>query len=154
MVFEQMLTILLGTAAGVAAVLYLVKPKHSISSVSVETIPLPSISTESLSQAAPIQATASPSPVVEAPVAEVTATSSPSVSTTATDAVVAVSNDTAIVPVVGPVVSSAEPSISAASRTPLSARSHRTPRRSSAVPRAHAKPRVSGSVKAARKPPE
>src|SRR5271170_1502923 len=90
MVFEQMLTILLGTGVGVAAVLYTVKPRQIGASQSfisggssIETFSLPSHSISDLqNDAAPMpEVTATQSPVVEAPVEGISSISSGSITT-------------------------------------------------------------------------
>src|SRR5580698_3226691 len=82
MVFEQMLTILLVTGAGVAVVLYAVRPRHSVASQSfvsgVSSIEAISVSSPSSSSTSDSQITAAPmpevtatqAPIVEAPVVE------------------------------------------------------------------------------------
>ncbi len=161
MVFEQMLTILLGTSVGVAVVLYTVKPRHVgasqslVSAVSsVETISLPAQSTSD-SQSFSEQMTevttttaAGQSPVVEAPV-EVHSISSGTVSTLTAEVQVAGSNDEAIAPIEVPAVSAPAASVvTVAPRASPAARSHRAPRRSSASPRTHARSRAPGSGRA------
>lgn len=162
MVFEQMLTILLGTAVGVAAVLYAVKPRHIGASQSfasevssVETISLPSQSTSfSQNDAAPTpEVTATQSAVVEAPVEEVHTISPSSVSTLTAEVEAAGSSTTAFASMDAPALSApAARSVALESHAPSAARSHRAPRKSSASSRAHAKPRAAGSTRATKKP--
>lgn len=134
MVFEQMLTILLGTGAGVAVVLYAVKPRQISASTSfvsggtsIETFSLSSsTTTDSQNDAAPSLevTTAAQSPVVEAPVEEFNAVSS-----------VPVSAATA--------VSAAPQSVAVSSSAAPAVRAHRVSRRSSAAsPRARQRSRV------------
>lgn len=156
MVFEQMLTVLLGTGVGVAVVLYAVKPRQISASQSflsgvssVETISLPSQSTFSQNDAAPApEATATQTAVVEPPVVGITAISSGSVSTLTAEVAAVGSSDSAIASLDAPAVSApAARSASVRARAPSAARSHRAPRKSSASSRAHAKPRaVDGST--------
>jgi hypothetical protein len=155
MVFEQMLTILLGTAVGVAAVLYIVKPRQVGASrsfasgvSSVETISLPSQSTSSQNDATPMpEVSATQSPVVEAPVEEFHALSSGSVSTMTAEVAAAGSSDAAIASIDASAVSSpASRSVTVESHTAPAARAHRVSRKSTAAsPRTHAKSRASSS---------
>ncbi len=163
MVFEQMLTILLGTGVGVAVVLYAVKPRQigasqSFSGVSsIETISLPAQSaTISQSDAAPmseVTVTATQSPVVEAPAEGIHAISSSSVSTMTAEVAAASSGSAAISSIDAtaafvPVATSA----TVESHASPAARSHRAPRKSAtASSRTHAKPRGTGSTRATRK---
>jgi hypothetical protein len=161
MAIEQMLTILLGTAVGIAVVLYTVKPRHIGASQSlvsggssIETFTLPAQSS-SFSQndaTTPMpEVTATQSPVVEAPVGEVHAISSGSISTMTAGVAAAGSNDSAIASIDASVVSAPSATSVAVESPALSAtKSHRAPRKSSA-PRTHAKPRAAGSTRAARK---
>jgi hypothetical protein len=139
-----MLTILLGTAVGVAAVLYVVKPRQVGASQSfgsgvssIETISLPSQSTFSQSDAAPIpEVSATQSPVVEAPVEEFHAISFGSVSTVAAEVVAAGPSDVAaaVASIDASAVSSSPASLplTVESHTATAARAHRAPRRSTA----------------------
>ena len=154
MVFEQMLTILLGTAVGVAAVLYVVKPRQIGASQSfgsgvssIETISLPSQSTFSQNDAAPMpEVSATQSPVVEAPVEEFHAISSGSVSTMTAEVAAAGSSDAAIASIDASAVSSpASRSVTVESHTAPAARAHRAPRKSTASSRTHVKPRATSS---------
>jgi len=161
MVFEQMLTILLGTAVGVAAVLYAVKPRQIGASQSfasgvssIETISLPSQSTSfSQNDAAPMpEVTATQSAVVESPVEEFHAISSSSVSTLTAEVAAAGSSTAAIASIDASAVSTpAAKSVAVESHASSAARSHRAPRKSSASSRTHAKPRATGSTRATRK---
>src|ERR1700731_2931120 len=90
MVFEQMLTILLGTGVGVAVVLYAVKSRQGMASQSfvsggssIETFSLSSQSTtDSQNDVAPTpEVTATQSPIVVAPIEEFHQVSSGAVST-------------------------------------------------------------------------
>jgi len=156
-----MLTILLGTAVGVAVVLYTVKPRHIGASQSfvsggssIETFTLPSQSSSfSQNDAAPMpEVTATQSPVVEAPVEEVHVISSGSMSTTTAGVAAAGSSDAAIASIDASAVSApAATSVAVESHASSAARSHRAPRKSSASSRTHAKPRAAGSTRAARK---
>jgi len=154
MAIEQMLTILLGTAVGVAVVLYTVKPRHIGASQSfvsggssIETFSLPSSSYFSQNDAAPMpEVTATQSPVVEAPVEEVHVISSGSVSTMTAGVAAAGSSDAAIASIDASAVSApAATSVAVESHASSAARSHRAPRKSSAASRTHAKPRAAGS---------
>ncbi len=151
-----MLTILLGTSAGVAVVLYAVRPRHAVASQSlvsgvssIETVSLPSQSTsESQSYSTPIPETTAIVPAaVEAPV-EVQPISV-TVSTVTADAPAAETSDAPIATIDAPAVStplaSAAPELAHATTT---VRSHRAPRRSSAAPRTRGRPRVAGSGRA------
>lgn len=164
MVFEQMLTILLGTGAGVAVVLYTVKARPSaasqppVSEVSaLETISLPSRSSTDLQgDATPAPAvTAIQSAVVETPAPEVHAIPSGPVSTMAAEAADTATPETGDIPVGGFAAPSVAPAMAtgpfAAPRTSAAARSHRAPRRSSATPRTSAKPRATGGERVTRK---
>ena len=131
MVLEQMLTILLGTAGGVAAVMYGVKPRQRI-----ETIILPSMPIESLSFASPPVATASP--VVVAPVEEFQGISQAPVTALVADA-------GASEPAAGRVAPSARP-VPLVPRSSAPPRPRRALRRSSAAPRTRAISRVPGGV--------
>jgi hypothetical protein len=151
MVFEQMLTILLGTGVGVAAVLYTVKPRQVgasqsfVSGVSsIETISLPSLSAESQNEASHMpEVSATQSPVVEAPVQEFHAISFGSFSTTTAEATAAGSSDAAIASMdASAVFSPASRSVTVESRTAPAARAHKVQRRSAASSRTHAKPRA------------
>lgn len=160
MVFEQMLTILLGTAVGVAAVLYTVKPRQIGASQSfasgvssIETISLPSQSTSfSQNDAAPMpEVTATQSAVVESPAEEIHAISSSSVSMLTAD-VAAGSSTAAIASIDASAVSGpAATAVAVESHASSAARSHRAPRKSSASSRTHARPRATGSTRATRK---
>jgi cell division septation protein DedD len=160
MAIEQMLTILLGTAVGVAVVLYSVKPRQIGASQSfvsggssIETFTLPSQSSSfPQNDAAPMpEVTATQSPVVEAPVEEVHSISSGSISTMTAGVAAAGSNDSAIASIDASVVSTpAVTSVAVESPASSAARSHRAPRKSSA-PRTQAKPRAAGSTRAPRK---
>jgi len=161
MAIEQMLTILLGTAVGVAVVLYTVKPRHIGASQSlvsggssIETFTLPSQSSSfSQNDAAPMpEVTATQSPVVVAPVEEVHSISSGSISTMTSGVAAAGSSDVAIASIDASAVSApAATSVAMESPASSAARSHRAPRKSSASSRTHAKPRATGSSRAARK---
>jgi hypothetical protein len=161
MAIEQMLTILLGTAVGVAVVLYTVKPRQIGASQSfvsggssIETFTLPSQSSSfSQNDAAPMpEVTAIQSPVVEAPVEEVHAISFGSISTMTAGAAAAGSNDAAIASIDASVVSAPVATLVAVeSPASSAARSHRAPRKSSASSRTQAKPRSTGSSRATRK---
>jgi hypothetical protein len=153
MVFEQMLTILLGTGVGVAAVLYTVKPRQVGASQSfgsgvssIETISLPSESTFSQNEAAPTpEVSATQSPAVEAPVEEFHAIPSGSVSTMTADVAVAGASDAAIALIDASAVSSpASRPFTVESHTAPAAGAHRAPRKGTASSRTHAKPRASG----------
>lgn len=156
-----MLTILLGTAVGVAAVLYTVKPRHigasqSFASAgsSVETFTLPSQSSSfSQNDAAPMpEVTATQSPVVEAPVEEVHAISSDSISTMTAVVAAAGSSDAVIASIDASAVSApAATPVAMEFHASPAAKSHRAPRKSSASSRTQAKPRAGGSTRAARK---
>ena len=148
MVFEQMLTILLGTGIGVAAVLYIVKPRHvgasqsfTSGSSSIETISLPSEKMFSQSDTTPMpEVSATQPPVVEAPVEEFHAISFGSVSTVTAEAAAVGPSDVAIASIdASPVFSPASPSVTTESHTAPAARAHRAPRRSTASSRTHAK---------------
>lgn len=153
MAIEQMLTILLGTAVGVAVVLYTVKPRHIGASQSfasggssIETFSLPSQSSSfSQSDATPMpEVTATQSPVVEAPVEEVHAISPVSTSTMTAGVAEAGSSEAVIASIDASAVSApAATPISAVSHA-SPARSHRAPRKSSASSRTP-KPRAAGS---------
>ena len=155
MVFEQMLTILLGTGVGVAAVLYTVKPRHGVASQSfgagvssIETISVPSQSTFSHIDAAPMpEVSATRSPVVDAPVEEFHAISSGSVATMTAEIAAAGSSDVAIASTdVSAVSSPASRSFTVESHTAPAARAHRVPRKSTASSRTQAKPRAVGTA--------
>jgi len=143
-----MLTIVLGTAVGVAVVLYSVKPRQIGASQSfvsggssVETFSLPAQSS-SFSQndaSAMPEVAATQSPVVEAPVEEVHATFSGSVATVTAGVAVASQSGSAIASVSAPAATVEVESHAS------SARSHRAPRKSSASSRTQAKPRAAGS---------
>jgi hypothetical protein len=158
-----MLTILLGTAVGVAVVLYTVKPRHMGASQSllsggssIETYTLASQSSSfSQNDAAPMpEVTATQSPLVVAPVEEVHSISSGSISTMTADVAAAGSSDVAIASIDASAVSvPAATSVALESPASSAARSHRAPRKSSASPRTRAKPRAAGSSRAARKAP-
>jgi hypothetical protein len=153
MVFEQMLTILLGTGVGVAVVLYTVKPRQIGASQSfisggssIESFSLPSQSTsDSQNDAAPMpEVTATQSPVVEAPVEEFHAISSGAVSTMSAEVAAGGSSDAAIASIDASAVSSpASGSVTVESQTAPAARAHKVPRKSSASSRTHAKSRAS-----------
>jgi hypothetical protein len=150
MVFELMLTILLGTSAGVAAVLYTVKPRHvgasqSFGASSIETISIPSQSTFSQIEAAPApEVSAAKPPVVEAPAEEFHAISPAPVPTTALVAV-AGQSDAASASTDAPPASPAPQSFAPDSPAAPRARAHRAPRRTSVSSRAPAKPRAAAS---------
>ena len=155
MVFEQMLTILLGTGVGVAVVLYAVKPRQIGASQSfvsggssIETFSLPSQSTsDSQNDAASMpEVTATQSPVVEAAVEEVHSISLGSVSTMTAEVAAAGSSDAAISSIDASAVSApAAKSVTVVSHASSAARSHRAPRKSAASSRTHAKSRAAGS---------
>jgi hypothetical protein len=160
MAIEQMLTILLGTAVGVAVVLYTVKPRQIGASQSfvtggspIETFTLPSQSS-SFSQndaATMLEVTAAQSPVVEAPVEEVHAISSGSAATMTAIVAAAGPSEAAIASIDAfAVTAPALTSVSVDSHASSAARSHRAPRKISASSRTQAKPRAAGS-RAARK---
>jgi hypothetical protein len=152
MVFEQMLTILLGTGVGVAVVLYTVKPRQIMASQSfvsggssVETFSLSSSSTsDSQNDAAPMpEVTATQSPVVEAPVEESNVASSGATSTMTAEVAAASSSDAPIASIDASAVSSpASLSVPVESQTTPVVRAHRV-RKSSASSRAPAKSRDS-----------
>jgi hypothetical protein len=143
MAYEQILTILLGAGVGVAAVLYAVRSRlfgasRSIVSggSSIETFTVSSQSTSvSQTDAAPIpKVTATPPPVVEAPVAKFLPLSFGA----AIDA---------------PTVSSTAASVPVGSQAARAARAPRAPRRSAGAPRAH-KPRAAGQPAQSTKAPD
>ena len=155
MVFEQMLTILLGTGVGVAVVLYAVKPRQIGASQSfvsggssIETFSLSSSTSDSQNNAAPMpEVTATQSPVVEAPVEEFHAISSGAVSTMAAEVAAAGSSDAAIASIDASAVSSpASRSVAVESHTAPAARAHRVQRRVAASSRTPAKSRASSST--------
>jgi hypothetical protein len=156
-----MLTILLGTGVGVAAVLYTVKPRQIgasqsfVSGVSsIETISLPSQSiSDSQNDVAPMpEVTATQSPIVEAPVEGITSISSGSITTMTAEVAAAGSSDAAIASIDASAVSApAATSVAVESHASTAARSHRAPRKSTASSRTHAKPRATGSTRATRK---
>ena len=149
MVVEQVVTILLGTAAGVSAVLYAIKPRQAGGSggSSVETIYLPS-GLVSLSQ---YDTMPSRSSAVEAPVANFREFSTGSFSTMMADAAVEGSSDATIESFDVP----ARPGLASRSAIlgshALTARSHRAPGRSSASPRTNTKLRADRSHRYIRK---
>lgn len=163
MVFEQMLTILLGTGAGVAVVLYTVKPRSNATSQSpvsevsaVETISLPSRSSNDVQiDSTPAPAAATQSAVVETPAPEVHAIPSGPVSTMSAQPADTTTPGTSDVPSGGFAAESAVAHTAtgpfSASRPSSGARSHRAPRRSSATPRTSVKPRASGPERTPRK---
>ena len=151
MVFEQMLTILLGTGVGVAAVLYAVKPRKGGASQtfgtgvsSIETISLPSQSTFSHVDAAPTpEVSTARSPVVEAPAEEFHAISTGSVTTMTADLAAAGSSDAGVASIDAPPVSSpASRSFTVGPHTAPAARAHRVSRKSTASSRTRAKSRA------------
>jgi len=156
-----MLTILLGTGVGVAAVLYTVKPRQIGASQSfisggssIETFSLPSHSISDLqNDAAPMpEVTATQSPVVEAPVEGISSISSGSITTMTAEVAAGGSSDMAIASIDASAVSApAASSVAVVSHASTAARSHRAPRKSSATSRTHAKPRATGSTRAVRK---
>lgn len=156
MVYEQILTILLGTGIGVAVVLYTVKPRQVAASQSpsgvspIETIPLGSQSTsepQSYSTPAP-EVTTAPSQA-EAPV-EVHAISPGTVSIAAAEAATQVTGETTtITPSDTPAGSPAPVTVD--SHPSSAAKSQRAPRRASSPSRTR-KPRApNGSGGAIRK---
>ena len=161
MVFEQMLTILLGTGVGVAVVLYTVKPRQIGASQSlisggssIETFSLASqSSSDSQNDAASMpEVTATQSPVVEAPVEEIHSISSGSVSTMTAEVAAAGSSDLAIASIDASAVSApAARSVAVESHASSAARSHRAPRKSTASSRTHAKSRAGSPTRATRK---
>ncbi len=159
MVFEQMLTILLGTGVGVAVVLYAVKPRQIGASQSfvsggssIETFSLSSTSDSQNDAATMPEVTATQSPVVEAPVEEFHAISSGAVSTMAAEVAAAGSSDAAIASIDASAVSSpASRSVTVDSHTAPAARA-RVSRRSAASSRTPAKSRASShTVRTTRK---
>lgn len=148
MVFEQMLTILLGTAAGVAVVLYTVEPRRSvISDASIVTISLPYVSgSDSLGFSTSTPAITAPQPQAEEAPMEIHTISPGSLSTVSAEAATG-SGELALASVGAP---SASLSAQTAARRAPSARSHRAPRRSSTLPsRAAGRPRAPASGRAA-----
>jgi hypothetical protein len=160
MVFEQMLTILLGTGVGVAVVLYAVKPRQIGASQSfvsggssIETFSLSSSTSDSQNDVAPMpEVTATQSPVVEEPVEEFHAISSGAVSTMAAEVAAAGSSDAAIASIDASAVSSpASRSVTVDSHTAPAARA-RVSRKSAASSRTPAKSRASShTVRTTRK---
>ena len=154
MVFEQMLTILLGTGIGVAAVLYAVKPRHVGASQSfgistIETFAPSPAAIDSENSAAPMpEVTATQPPIVEAPVEEAHVMTSPVVPTMTAEISTAGSSPAAsIASIDASAVSS--PAVSATtvdSSTAPAAGTNKvsTRRRSAASSRTHAKSSASG----------
>jgi hypothetical protein len=150
MISEQMLTLLIGTVIGVAAVLYAVRSRLFGASRSivtggspVETFTVPSITTSvSQTDAAPIpKVTATPPPVAEfKPLSFAEAVSEGS----AASGFASVGSPTAL---------SAVPLVTVGSEPGRGARAQRASRRSAGAPRAH-KPRTAGQTARTTKAPD
>jgi hypothetical protein len=155
MVFEQMLTILLGTGIGVAAVLYAVKPRHVGASQSfgistIETFAPSPAAIDSENSVAPMpEVTATQPPIVEAPVEEAHVMTSPVVPTMTAEISTAGSSPAASIASIIDASAVSSPAVSATtveSSTAPAAGTNKvsTRRRSAASSRTHAKSSASG----------